>query len=96
MFIALYTVGAWGRHRARATIVRVVIVIGMFIWLFVALVTRAADPSSLANLPRTSPISPIVAIGLLQIVTNLLYFGGAFYFGDRAWTAARERRALVD
>jgi signal transduction histidine kinase len=96
LFIALYTVGAWGRHRARATIVRVVIVIGMFIWLFVALVTRAADPSSLANLPRTSAISPIVAIGLLQIVTNLLYFGGAFYFGDRAWTAARERRALVD
>jgi signal transduction histidine kinase len=96
LFIALYSVGAWSRHRVRATVVRVVIVIGMFIWLFIALVAHAADPSSLAHLPRTSAISPIVAIGLLQIVTNLLYFGGAFYFGDRAWAAARERRALVD
>ncbi|MBG6108590.1 sensor histidine kinase [Frigoribacterium sp. CG_9.8] len=96
LFIAMYTVGAWGRHRMRATIVRVVIVIGMFIWLFTALVASAADPTSLANLTRSSAISPIVAIGLLQIVTTLLYFGSAFYFGDRAWAAARERRALVD
>lgn len=95
LFIALYSVGAWGRHRGRATVVRVLIVIGMFGWLFISLVTRASDPASLANLPRSSGISPIVAIGLLQIVTNLLYFGGAFYFGDRAWAAARERSALV-
>ena len=96
LFIALYSVGAWGRHRVRATVVRVVIVIGMFVWLFFALVAHSAAPGSLANLPRTSAISPIVAIGLLQIVTNLLYFGGAFYFGDRAWAAARERSALVN
>ena len=96
LFIALYSVGAWGRHRVRATVVRVVIVIGMFVWLFIALVAHAAAPGSLANLPPTSAISPIVAIGLLQIVTNLLYFGGAFYFGDRAWAAARERSALVN
>lgn len=96
LFIALYSVGAWGRHRVRATVVRVVIVVGMFVWLFLALVAHSAAPGSLANLPRTSAISPIVAIGLLQIVTNLLYFGGAFYFGDRAWAAARERSALVN
>jgi len=96
LFIALYSVGAWGRHRVRATVVRVVIVIGMFVWLFFALVAHSAAPGSLANLPPNSAISPIVAIGLLQIVTNLLYFGGAFYFGDRAWAAARERSALVN
>ncbi|WP_255461154.1 sensor histidine kinase [Glaciihabitans sp. INWT7] len=95
LFIALYSVGAWGRHRLRATIVRVVIVIGMFVWLFTALVAHASDPGSFANIPRNGAISPIVALGLLQIVTNLLYFGGAFYFGDRAWAAARERSALV-
>jgi signal transduction histidine kinase len=95
LFIALYSVGAWGRHRARATIVRVLIVIGMFAWLFIALVAHASAPGSFSNIARSSAISPIVAIGLLQIVTNLLYFGGAFYFGDRAWAAARERSALV-
>jgi len=95
LFIALYSVGAWGRLRLRATIVRAVIIIGMFVWLFIALVAHAADPASLANLPRSSAISPIVAIGLQQIVTNLLYFGGAYYFGDRAWAAARERSVLV-
>jgi signal transduction histidine kinase len=77
LFIALYSVGAWGRHRARATI------------------AHASAPGSFSNIARSSAISPIVAIGLLQIVTNLLYFGGAFYFGDRAWAAARERSALV-
>ena len=96
LFIALYSVGAWGRHRVRATVVRVVIVVGMFAWLFLALVANVSNPDSFANLTRSTAISPIVAIGLLQIVTNLLYFGGAFYFGDRAWASARERSALVN
>jgi len=96
LFIALYSVGAWGRHRLRATVVRAVVVIGMFSWLFVELVARASDPTALGSLPRTGSIAPIVAIGLLQIVTNLLYFGGAFYFGDRAWAAAQQHAALVD
>ncbi len=91
LFIALYSVGAWARSRRQANIVRSVIVIGMFAWIGIALVVRASDPS-VTGLEAT-PTS-LVALGLIQIITNALYFGGAWYFGDRAWTAARERVTL--
>ena len=35
LFIAMYTVGAWVDDRRRATIVRVLIIIGMFVWLLI-------------------------------------------------------------
>lgn len=96
LFIAMYSVGAWGRNRARAKAVRILVVVGMFVWLFAELISRASDPGTLAALPHSGAIAPVVAIGLLQIITNLLYFGGAFYFGDRAWSAARSRAALEE
>jgi signal transduction histidine kinase len=42
------------------------------------------------------PFSPFVAFTLIQVITNLLYFGGAYYYGERAWAAALERQALAD
>src|SRR5690349_19998004 len=39
-------------------------------------------------------VSPYVAYALISVVTNLLYFGGAWYFGDNAYRSARERAAL--
>jgi hypothetical protein len=35
LFIAMYTVGAWVGHRRRATIVRLAVIVGMFVWLLV-------------------------------------------------------------
>lgn len=94
LFIAIYSLGAWGRNRQRASAVRALIIVGMFGWLFIELFRRASDPSLLPEFSREGTVSPLVAIGLIQIITNLLYFGGAYYFGDRAWTAARQRAAL--
>jgi signal transduction histidine kinase len=99
LFIAIYTVGAWGRSRLRANIVRGAIIFGMFAWLFTSLVQssglNALAPDAFPDAPENAILPPILAFGLSQIITNLLYFGGAFYFGDRAWQSARDRAGLV-
>ncbi|WP_244961706.1 sensor histidine kinase [Clavibacter zhangzhiyongii] len=98
MFIAMYSLGAWGRNRLRANIVRGVIVVGMFAWLFSALLQTSGffslSGSTFENAPDDAWVPAPVAAGLVSIITNLLYFGGAWYFGDRAWASARDRCAL--
>ncbi|AZS38506.1 Nitrate/nitrite sensor protein NarX [Microbacterium lemovicicum] len=93
MFIALYTVGAWSRSRHRAMIVRVAIIIGMFTWLIISMYTEAIAKADEADV-IAGAMSPYVAGALLSVLTNLLYFGGAYYFGDRSWLAARQRATL--
>ncbi|GAA1510081.1 sensor histidine kinase [Agromyces terreus] len=94
LFIAIYTVGAWGRSRRRANLVRGAIVIGMFGWLFWGLVTSSAMQDYLPELDREGLLSPYVAFGLINVLTNLLYFGGAWYFGDAAYRSARAKAEL--
>ncbi|RIJ44991.1 sensor histidine kinase, partial [Clavibacter lycopersici] len=98
MFIAMYSLGAWGRSRLRANIVRGIIVVGMFAWLFSSLLQTSGfyslSGSTFENAPDDAWIPAPVAAGLISIITNLLYFGGAWYFGDRAWASARDRCAL--
>ncbi|WP_314503479.1 sensor histidine kinase [uncultured Microbacterium sp.] len=93
MFIALYTVGAWSADRRRAVIVRVAIIVGMFAWLLIVMyrdaITNAEDADVIAG-----AFSPFVAQVLLGILVNALYFGGAYYFGERAWSSAVQRTAL--
>jgi signal transduction histidine kinase len=99
MFIALYTVGAWAHDRRRALIVRVAIIVGMALWLTVTMYQDAtAPPSDLADegFSRAGAFSPFVAYSLLTILINGLYFGGAYYFGERAHAQMRERRILED
>jgi signal transduction histidine kinase len=96
LFIAIYTVGAWGRSRLRANIVRGVIVVGMFTWLFWGLIVGSMIPEGVPELSREGGvISPYVAFGLINTLTNLLYFGGAWYFGDSAYRSARSRAELL-
>ncbi|PPF51452.1 histidine kinase [Clavibacter michiganensis] len=98
MFIAMYSLGAWGRNRLRANVVRGIVVVGMFAWLFAALLQTSGyfslSGSSFASAPDDAWVPAPVAAGLVSIITNLLYFGGAWYFGDRAWASARDRCAL--
>ncbi|WP_243695330.1 sensor histidine kinase [Agromyces protaetiae] len=95
LFMAVYSVGAWGRSRLRVLVVRTIIVVAMFGWLFWWLIISSNAPDYLPDLSRSGgPFSPYVAFALIQILTNLLYFGGAWYFGDTAYRSARERTAL--
>jgi signal transduction histidine kinase len=33
---------------------------------------------------------------IIQLLVNAAYFGGAYYFGERAWADARSRSVLED
>lgn len=92
LFCAMYTVGAWAVDRRRASVVRGVVVVGMLVWLFVALFLAATDPELSKELPdQAGAFSPFVSYTLLQLLTNILYFAGAWFFGEHAWRSARER-----
>ncbi|MFF2277040.1 sensor histidine kinase [Agromyces sp. NPDC058126] len=94
LFVAIYTVGAWGRSRRVATIVRAAIVIVMFGWLFWGLIFFSTVQDHLPELSREGLLSPYLAYGFINVLTNLLYFGGAWYFGDTAYRSARARAEL--
>lgn len=91
LFISLYTVGAWEADRRRATWVRVLIIVAMFTWLLIALFVTTSDPESLPDFDRAGAFSPLVAYLLIQLLTNVVYFAGAYWFGNHAWASARER-----
>lgn len=93
MFVSLYTVGAWMNNRRRAFIVRIAIILGMFVWLIIVMYRDAIDEANKAEV-AAGAFSPYVAFMLIQILLNVLYFGGAYYFGERSWIAASERTAL--
>ncbi|HEY9424590.1 MAG TPA: sensor histidine kinase [Microterricola sp.] len=94
LFVAIYSVGAWGRSRRIATVVRAIIVSGMLAWVFWQLIFYSAVQDYLPELPREGTLSPYLAYGLINILTNLLYFGGAWFFGDAAYRSARARALL--
>lgn len=93
MFIALYTVGAWVNDRRRAFLVRAGIILGMLIWLIIVMYREAIDQAHKAD-AVAGAFSSYVAMMMLQVLLNGLYFGGAYYFGERSWNAAAQRRAL--
>lgn len=93
MFIALYTVGAWMNDRRAALWVRVGIIIGMFVWLIAVMYGEAVSGAAEADV-AAGAFSPYLAFMMIQLLLNGLYFGGAYYFGERSWQAAQERAAL--
>lgn len=95
LFIAIYTVGAWVEDRRRATLVRWLITVGMFVWLLVTMFQEATAPTD-EGLSRVGLFSPFVAFMLMQLLVNVAFFGGAFYMGDRAYASARERAVLEE
>ncbi len=92
LFIAMYTVGAWVEDRRRATLARVLVIVGMFVWLTV--VTFEASAGDDGGLSRAGLFSPFAAYMVLQFLVNVAFFGGAYLFGERAWMQARSRAAL--
>lgn len=93
MFLTLYTVGAWMNDRRRAIIVRVGIILGMFVWLLITMYRDAIREADKADVVAGA-MSPYVAFMLIQLLLNVLYFGGAYYFGERSWAAAAQLAVL--
>jgi len=93
LFIAMYSVGAWVADRRRATIVRLVVIAAMFAWLLVSTFQAATAPDD-DGLSRAGLFSPFAAYMLIQFLINAAFFGGAYFFGERAWADAESRRSL--
>ncbi len=94
LFASMYVVGAWATHRRRATIVRSIVIVGMFVWLFVGMFLRSTDLDG-----RTAELtlfSPLAALMLLQFLVNVAFFGAAYHMGDRAYANTLSRAALVE
>ncbi|SDQ78463.1 sensor histidine kinase [Quadrisphaera sp. DSM 44207] len=96
LFVALYTAGAWARDRRVATAARLVVVVAMFAWLVIGF---SATPLS-AMLPGTDSdqtgfLPPRAATVVYATALNVVYFAGAWMFGDAAWRDARSRAALA-
>lgn len=98
LFCALYTVGAWDSNRTRALWVRGSCVVVMLVWLVVELFRASTDPEAIAEFEKEGlgaafggAVSPLVAYLLIQVLTNVLYFAGAWLFGNVAWASARDR-----
>ncbi|AWB87439.1 histidine kinase [Mycetocola zhujimingii] len=94
LFMALYAVGAWVDNRRTALVVRAVIIAAMLGWLVIAMLRTTTDPDALDGFSRVGAFSPLVAYLMIQILTNLLYFGGAYYFGDRSYASAKQKALL--
>lgn len=94
LFIALYTVGAWEPNRTLALWSRIAITAAMFLWVLVSLMISSSDTSFLPDAPRSGIFSAYATFAVIQIITNLMYFGAAFLFGERAWRGARTRAQL--
>ncbi|BDZ45254.1 sensor histidine kinase [Naasia aerilata] len=94
LYLAIYSLGAWGRSRAASRLVRILIIIGMFLWLFLTIGFQFSNPEALAEFTDGASPEAAVAIALLSILLNLLFFGAAYVIGDRAWASARARAAL--
>src|SRR5699024_6628186 len=41
--------------------------------------------------PGVGALTPFAAYMLIQVLINVLYFAGAYWFGNHAWSAARQR-----
>lgn len=90
LFMAIYTVGAWDRHRVRALAARLIVVIGMGVWLLISFF-RASTADFELDGPGVGVLTPVAAFMLQQVLINALYFAGAWWFGDYSYASARQR-----
>ncbi|HEX8632256.1 MAG TPA: sensor histidine kinase [Catenuloplanes sp.] len=94
LFTAIYTLGAWGRNHRLARRLRLAVIAAMFSWLGVSYLLNLGDipPNSF---PRAAgPIPPVPALIISSILTNALFFGFAWLFGEVGRTSARREYQL--
>ncbi|RGE20784.1 sensor histidine kinase [Leucobacter sp. wl10] len=94
LVLALYTVGAWEQNRRLALWTRFGIAAGIVLWVVLNLIVTSADENFLPGLPRTGIFSAFATFAAIQIITNLIYLGAAFVFGERSWRAAQSQAQL--
>ena len=94
LFMAIYSVGAWERNRRRANVARGVLVTVMAVWLLLSFFRQSTQELEFDG-PGIGALTPVAAYMLQQVLVNVLYFAGAWWFGNHAWSSARQR-ALIE
>lgn len=94
MFLALYTVGAWERNRKLAFWVRFGVSIAMLVWVLWWLILSSYDSDSFPGISRSGLFSAFATFAVIQIITNVAYFSGAFFFGNHGWRSAHTQAIL--
>ncbi|MGI5151250.1 sensor histidine kinase [Plantactinospora sp. CA-294935] len=93
LFIAIYSLGVWGRDRRQAALIRIGIVVAMFGWLAIAAGISIASVES--DFPGAAgPISPLVAAAITSVLFNTAFFLLAYLLGNRTWTSALRQHEL--
>jgi signal transduction histidine kinase len=85
LFAAIYALGAWGRNRERARVLRLLIIGAMFAWLVIVYVFFAGtigDHAAKASLAFN------------WFVVNSAFFAFGYLMGDAAWQHVRRSHAL--
>jgi signal transduction histidine kinase len=87
LFAAIYALGAWGRDRDRARILRLGIIGAIFAWLAVVFIFFAGEIGGPAE--RAS-------VAFNWFVVNAAFFAFGYLMGDAAWQHARSNHALEE
>ena len=85
LFAAIYALGAWGRDRDRARLLRLGIIVAMFAWIALSFVIFAGQLGDAAE--RASR-----AFNL--IVVNAAFFSFCYLMGDAVWQSTRRHHEL--
>ncbi len=95
-FLALYSLGAWSRHRRAARVVRWAVLGAMLIWLIVGFLRMDHLQAEGSEVGSLAVGSAELALMLYTVMINLLYFGAALWFGHHAWVSARNRAQMQE
>jgi signal transduction histidine kinase len=93
LFLAVYTIGAWGRNRDVARWARTGVIVVMGAWLALAFYEASVSPRPDFD-DAAGPLDPFFAALLLNLVINIVYFVSAYVFGNMAWLSARRQAEL--
>ncbi|GAA1860152.1 sensor histidine kinase [Brevibacterium marinum] len=82
VFMGVYAVGAWQRNRRAAFISRLLLCVGIFVYLFVSMILQFESFTDMTVLQ-------FAAGSAVTFLVNVAFFGGAWLFGNRAWSQRR-------
>lgn len=86
MFMGVYSVGAWQSNRKAAFVSRLLLCLGIFVYMFVSMIIQFGAIGNMTVLQ-------FAAASAVSFLTNIAFFGGAWLFGNRTW---KQRRLLED
>lgn len=92
LFMAIYAAAAWAPDRRRLKVTMIVVLVGMFSWLFYGFV-KALQDDTVKGLGQ-GLLSPYVSFVILNSGINVAYFLGAYFWGRTAWRTARQHDEL--